>query len=244
MKLRLIAALTAFYLLSPSAEAKLFQTQFIKLQLPPNWSCRQEELDWVCQPDNVAERSEVILLVVTKAVNEVDDSFPKYESVLKTPRDMRDLLGNAYKSEIKYVKKRDIKNWPWMDSLHVGSEIPGFYTRYVASVKEKVAGLITYSIAETTYPKWSAIMDEVIDSAEIFFDPKAFNDLMGARSGSLLASRGTAKGRMAPTEVDPTVTNNSQGGAGNLDPTQIGGGLLLLGGLAFFIWKKKKNKSS
>lgn len=228
-------------LLSTSAFAKVFQTQFIKFTLPPNWSCRQEELDWVCQPDNAAERSEVILIVVTKAVNEVDDNFPKYESVLKTPKDMRDLLGNAYKSDIKYVRKRDLKGHPWMDSLHRGSEIPGFYTRYVASIREKVAGLITYSIAESTYPKWSPIMDSLVDSAEIFFDPKAFAEAMNTRPGSLLASRNGVKGRAGP-ELEVDLNKSGGAAGGQADKTQIIGGLFLAAAIAYFIWKRKQKR--
>ncbi len=238
--MRLSLALGTLLLSSSLAQAKLFQTNFVKIQLPNNWNCRQEELDWVCQPDNVAERSEVILVVVTKAVNAVDDTWEKYQVVLNTPREMRDPLGKAYKSQIRYVRKREIKTWPWIDSLQLGPEIPGWYTRYVASMKEKIAVLITYSIAESTYAKWSPIMDSVIESTEIHFDPKAFADAMNSRPGSLLANKGSLKGRLSPNFEDP---NTTKGASSGIDPAQIAGGLIVAGAIGYLIWKKRKKQS-
>jgi hypothetical protein len=230
---RLFLGLT---LLTSLAEAKTFRTQFIKLELPANWDCRQEEIDWVCQPDNLAERSEAILVVVTKAVNEVDDNYPKYKEELEKPRDMRDLLGNAYKSQVKYVRERQILNHPWVDALHLGSEIPGFYTRYVASIREKVAGLITYSVAESVFPKYAQVMDQMIDTAEIFFDPKAFAEAMQSGSGSLLGARSRTKGRLAPTlEAEEAKTEEGT------DQKQMLVGLALAAGaVAYIIYKRRK----
>lgn len=228
-------AVAAALFVTLGASAKTFKTQFIKIDLPPNWDCRQEEIDWVCQPDNLAERSEAILVVVTKSVNEVDDTLDKYEEELKKERDMRDLLGNAYKSQIKYVRRREIQKWPWVDALHLGSEIPGFYTRYVASIREKVAGLLTYSIAESVYPKYAQLMDQMIDSAEIYFDPKAFAEAMQG-SGSLLGARGRTKGRLAPGLEKAKEPGPTEG----MDMTKIFGGAIILGALGYYVYSKRK----
>lgn len=233
-----IHALSLFLLASGLAQAKTFRTQFIRLEIPPNWECNQEELDWVCRPDNLSEQSEVLLVVVVKPMNEIDDTFDKYRAILSEPRAMRDLLGNEYKSEVKYVKDKTINTRVWIDSLQFGSEIQGFYTRYTATIHEKIAALITYSIAESVYAKWSNLLDGVINSAEVFFDPKAFSEVMQQRPSSLLGSRNSLKGRLAPTtEEDP---NQKKGGG--FDPSLLVGALIIAGAAGFLIWKKKQQK--
>lgn len=223
--------------ISQFALAKPFKSQFISLQLPPNWDCKQEELDWVCQPDNLAERAEAILVIVTKATNDIDDTFEKYEQVLSQSRPMRDLLGNSYKSKVNYVRSRDIKGQKWVDSLHLGSEVPGFYTRYIASIKEKVAGLVTYSVAESVYPKYAPVLDQMIDSLEIKFDPQAFAEAMKSSPGSLLSRGKVANNRLAPGIEDENAKGKKDGG---MDMTQIFGILVVVGAAGYLYWKKKK----
>lgn len=224
--------------LAPSAHAKKFRTDFISLELPPGWDCVKEEIDWICQPENLAQRSEALVAVVAKSANATDDTFEKYQAVLNEPREMRDLLGNVYKSQVKFVRFRDIKEQKWIDSLTFGSEIPGFYTRYVASIKGKVAGLVTYSIAESVYAKWAPILDKMLESLEIYYDPKAFNDAMGAGPSSLLGQRSSGSGRF-----EPTVEDNSQGKkeGREFDLGLIAGLIAVAGVIAFIIWKRKQN---
>lgn len=238
MSCRALALVLASTVLSVSAHAKTFKTAFIRFELPPNWSCQPEELDWVCQPDNPAERSEALVIVVTKQVNPIDDTLPKYEGILKTPRAMRDLLGNSYKSEVKFARIRPIKAHPWADGLHLGSEIPKFYTRYIASTKEdKVAGMVSYSIAESVYAKWGPVLDAMIESLEITFDPNAFNELLKAGPGSLLGSRNSGIKRFAPKDEADKKAGES---GGPLDPAQIAGIALIVAAVAYVIWKKRK----
>lgn len=232
----LFFTLAAFF--SNEIHAKAFRTQFVRLELPPNWECVQEELDWVCRPDNLSEQSEVLLVIVTKPMNETDDSFDKYKAVLNEPRQMRDLLGNSYKSEVKYVNEKKINGTLWIDSLQLGSEIQGFYTRYTATTKEKVAALITYSIAESVYSKWANLLDGVINSAEIEFNPKAFADLMQQRPTSLLGARNSLKSKLAPGAEDDGFAHKKKG----LDPALIVAVVIIAGAIGFVVWKKKQNR--
>ena len=234
----LFLALALMGTLGVPAQSKTFRTQFIRLEIPPNWDCAQEELDWVCRPDNLSEQSEVLLVAVVKPMNEIDDTFDKYRAIMNEPRAMRDLMGNDYKSQVKYVKDKTINTRLWVDSLSFGSEIQGFYTRYTATIHEKIAALITYSIAESVYAKWSNLLDGVINSAEVFFDPKAFSEVMQKRPSSLLGARNSLKSKLAPTpEDDPT-----QKKSGPIDPSLIVGGLIVAAAAGFLIWKKKQNK--
>ncbi len=225
-------------LLATVAQAKTFRTNFIKLELPPGWDCKREELDYTCQPENLADRSEVLMVIVTKEKNEVDDNLKKYEEVLRAPKNMRDLLGNSYQSKVVQTRTRPIRGHDWVDSLQQGSEIPGFYTRYVATTKDKIAALVTYSIAETVYAKWSKPMDDVIESMEIFFDPKAFSEALKSNAGSLLGARGgSSKNRFAPKDEEENPTPVSEGG---LDPKQLVAILAALGVVAYVLYKRKR----
>jgi hypothetical protein len=229
----------ALALVAFASEAKQFKTEFISMTLPENWDCVQEEIDWVCQPDNLAQRSEAIVIVVVKAANETDDKFENYQKILEAPRDMRDLLGNPYKAEVKYVRFKDILQHKWIDSLQAGSEIPGFFTRYAASIKGKISGLVTYSIAESVYPKWAPILDKMLDTIELRYDPKAFADAMKSNPTSLLGRRaGGLRGRFAP-EDDDSPQQDKKGG---FDITVVVGAILALGGVGYFIWKKRQQK--
>ncbi|MEO5667202.1 MAG: hypothetical protein ABIR96_04010 [Bdellovibrionota bacterium] len=235
--LLLVTALFGAFLV-PEAYAKKFRTDFISLELPPGWDCAKEEIDWVCQPENLAQRSETLVAIVAKAANATDDTFEKYHEVLGQPREMRDLTGKIYKSDIKFVRFRDIKEQKWIDSLTFGSEIPGFYTRYVASIKGKVAGLVTYSIAESVYAKWAPILDKMLDSLEIFYDPKAFNEAMASGPSSLLGQRPGTTGRFQPATDDQGDAAKKDGG---LDMGMLAGVIVIAGIVAFYIWKKKKD---
>jgi hypothetical protein len=237
-KIVTLSAAFSLALAASTAQAKKFRTDFIALDLPPAWDCVKEEIDWVCQPENLAHRSEVIVVVVAKAANPTDDTFEKYQEVLSQPREMRNLLGNVYMSEIKFVNFRDINSHRWVDSLTYGSEIPGFYTRYIASIKGKVAGLVTYSIAESVYAKWAPILDKMLESLEIFYDPKTFNDAMNSGPSSLLGQRSMSAGRF-----EPSIGNEGrEKKAGEeFDLGMVFGLLMAAGAVAYFIWKKKRD---
>ncbi|MEI7440494.1 MAG: hypothetical protein WCK43_02555 [bacterium] len=224
--------------LSASASAKSFRSKFISMELPPNWDCQQEELDWVCQPDNPNLRNEAIVVIVTKAVNPPDDTFDKYKEYLKQTKAMRDLLGKGYTTQVKYVKDKKIRDQMWVDSLQIGPEIPGFISRYVASIKEQVAGLISYHVAESVFAKWAEVLDKMIDSAEIRFDPKAFDEIVKTRNMSLFVS---------PKQASFTAPKNQSGGVAEAPKKddgdlaiKIGGGVLILAAIGFIIYRKKK----
>lgn len=223
------------------ANAKQFKTQFFSLDLPPNWDCTKEELDWVCQPDNLHERSEVFMVIVTKAVDTTDDSIEKYQELLNQPRMMRDLLGNPYKSEVRYTRINKVRDRDWVDSLQFGSEIPGFYTRYLASIADKVAGLITYAIGESSYAKWSPVMERMVGTIELKFDPQAFEQLSQS-SGSLLSTRGSSfSGRVAP--VDDPANMNKPENSEDSGSTMMLVALVVFLAAGFWFYKKKQKKS-
>jgi len=228
-------------LIASSAFAKIWSTEFIRIDLPEGWSCTREEIDYVCQPDSLKERTEALIIVVVKSTNEVDDKLETYEEILKGTREMYDLARQKYTSQVRYVKRNNINGRDWVDSLHLGSEIPGFYTRYLASINEKVAGLVTYSIAESVFPKYGEMLDNAVKSLKLEFDPKAYEKAMNESPSSLLP-KGSLLGRRSRTEVqieDGDEADGPKKESDEVDPMTIAILLILAGGAGFFIWKKR-----
>lgn len=227
-----------FFALSSTASAKTFKSKFVTLELPPNWDCQQEELDWVCQPENVNLRNEALVVIVTKAVNPADDNLAKYEEYLKNPKQMRDLVGNTYTTSIKYTKQKRIRDHIWVDSLQIGSEVPGFVSRYVTSIKEQIAALISYHVAESAFPKWGEVLDKMIDSAELRFDPKAFEEIMRNSQNMKLFGNRPGLGQRKPTTT-PDKLKEPEKTSDDL-MINIFGAALIIGALGYLIYKKRK----
>ena len=197
-----------------------------------------EEQDHVCQPDNAAEKSEAILVVVNKDKDPTDDTFDKYMSYLKKPREMRDLVGKKYLSKVTYVRKRNIQGQTWIDSLHHGSEIPGFRTRYIATHKEKIAALVTYSIADSVYTKYSKVLDGVVSSMLINFDQNTYEKALNTKGGSLLGNR-KAPNRGKPTIEDKAPEDKQAAEEQDNKKLLFIVILALLGGV-YFVMKRKR----
>lgn len=228
-----------FFVVFSTASAKTFISKFVTLELPPNWDCQQEELDWVCQPENVNLRNEALVVVVTKAANPSDDTLAKYEEYLKNPKQMRDLVGNTYTTDIKYTKQKKIRDQIWIDSLQIGSEVPGFISRYVTSIKEQVAALISYHVAESAFPKWAETLDKMIDTAELRFDPKAFEEIMRSQNMKLFGNRAGGAGQRKPTATQEAL-KEPEGESADL-MMNILGAALIVGAIGFLIYRKRKN---
>jgi hypothetical protein len=81
-------------------------------------------------------------------------------------------------------------------------------------------------------------MDDVIESMEIFFDPKAFSEALKSNAGSLLGARGaSSKNRFAPTEDDDAKPAGES--STPMDPKQIVALLVALAVVGYVIYKRK-----
>src|SRR5665213_1916981 len=121
-----------------SVEARIFNNAYVQFELPEQWNCSPEGTEWVCSSSNKIDSKESIIILTAKEVGP-QDSFTAYQNYLKTPKKLLLANGKSSISQIKNVRLRKINDYQWVDSLHLGSEIPGYYTRYVATVKDKVA---------------------------------------------------------------------------------------------------------
>lgn len=153
--------------LSSSLWAKRFTNQYCEFELPSGWNCSLEGSEWVCQHENEKSKKEAIIILAAK-VKGPQDSLSDYLAYLKQPKTFVLPGGKSQVSEAKYAKSNKINEHDWVDSLHMASEVPGFYTRYLATIKEDLGVAVTFSVAKDFYHAYSGLFDKIVSSLRVF----------------------------------------------------------------------------
>lgn len=136
-----------------------------------------------------------------------------------------------------------INQHTWIDGMHFASEVPNYYTRYLATTKDKIAILVTFSAHKAHYAKYSNDFFRAIESLRVV----ATKNLMGAGGsgggsgapGSSLLGSGNSGGVDFGDEI-PELGSGSKGMSAPLlfvlFLALIAGGV----GLYLILGKKKK----
>jgi hypothetical protein len=161
------ALLGSFVVGSPEARAAKFANQFSEFELPPQWQCNLEGAEWVCQNTNEAKKRDAIIVLAAKLKGD-QDSLDQYLTYLNAAKTYTSVQGKPVKSEKKYAKTVNLNGQPWVDALHMESEIPGFYTRYLATVKQDIGVLVTYSINKAKYQEYLNDFDNMVKTLKVF----------------------------------------------------------------------------
>ncbi len=223
-----------------SAYAKRFANKYAEFELPSGWECELEGSEWVCQSTNADRKKEAIIILAAKIRGEQDD-LDKYQQYLKQTKIYVLPGGKKQVSESKYVKMKTINAQRWVDALHLASEVPGFYTRYLATVKEDLGVAVTFSVSKEHYAAYQTIFDKIIASLRVF------------RQKHVDLSRLRAKGKEEDllegvTYIPDDVNANDlsrrkkKAGAGSAGGDNMTLFIILGGAIAGFIIMKKKKK--
>ncbi|MGZ3747364.1 MAG: hypothetical protein ACXWRE_08345, partial [Pseudobdellovibrionaceae bacterium] len=132
-------------LLTSAAHAKVFRNAYISFELPPSWNCNLEQTEWVCRSESSKEAKEAIIILTAKEVGPTD-SPQLYEAHLNSPIALNLKTGGTAESKVVYKAKTvQINDQPWIDGLHMSSEVANYFTRYLATIKGHIAVLVTFS---------------------------------------------------------------------------------------------------
>lgn len=239
----LVALLALTY--TSDAQAKIFKNTYVSFEYPDNWDCHLENTEWICRASTDKESKEAIIVLTAKEVGPVD-TFDGYISHLATPQTPIYKGKQGIKSKVVYPpKKVNINDQPWVDGLHSASEVPNYFTRYLATVKDKIAILFTCTAHKDFYTKYNMAFFKAVQSLRVIANKNLLESPNGVRaSGETL---GSAIGPAMPSdliigEAEPTapVATNSGGGSKGL---LIGLAIILAAlGVYIFIKSRKKNE--
>jgi hypothetical protein len=237
--------LLVFLLLaSGQAYAKRFRNAYVSFELPPNWNCKLEGSEWVCENDYAGKTKEAIIILTAKEVGP-NDTLAAYMAHLQTPRTIPGRGGAPTKSQIIHVKERMIYNQMWIDGMHLGSEVGPYFTRYLATIKDKISILVTFSAHKEHYTKYSGDFIKAVESLRVV----ASKDTLGDHGGADGRGAGGSETIGMPTGQSPTpygAEGLPEEGVGSRGKGKYFDWLLLallLGGAAGFYYYRNKKKA-
>ena len=141
-------------------------TAYVQFEHPDGWKCELSQGVWICQSTQDADRKESVVLSIATQATEWD-KIENYEEYLKQPRTIPDQEGKPLTSKVRYAHKRNINGQVWVDSLQFNSELPGFWSRYLATVHNKLAILITYIVSDEQYKKLAPQFERMASSLKL-----------------------------------------------------------------------------
>jgi hypothetical protein len=222
-------------LIGPNATARTWRNAYVSFDLPEKWNCTLESTEWVCRSTEPG-LAEAIIILTAKEVGP-QDSLANYEAHLKAPRTIMTRTGTSVQSTVYQTEGRTIGNHPWVNSLHFSSEVYNYYTRYLATTKDKIAVLVTFSAHKLHYTKYSADFFRAIDSLRVIATKSTWAGTNGGDTGVLGVP---TEGGGMPSE--PGQGLDEGGGRGNDTTKTFLGMALLIGAVGFYLLLKRRKK--
>lgn len=220
------------------AHAKTFSNSYVSFELPERWECEFRDTEFVCRNNNDPQaKREAVIILTAKEVGP-QDNLVDYEAHLKTPRTLPSRTGVPQPSQMLRTEKNQIADQVWIDGLHVASEVPNYYTRYLATVKDKIGILVTFSAHSTVYPKYVQEFMRAIRSLRVTFSRSALAANRDGEGGLNGASGGGGFDALVDDAADPM--NGSGGGGSSAVGLAFAGGGIALGALGLLLLLRRK----
>ncbi|MBC7396246.1 MAG: hypothetical protein H7333_02290 [Bdellovibrionales bacterium] len=161
-------ALGITLLLCVPAHASKFANQFVEFELPNAWVCLLEGAEWVCQNQQDKDKKKDAIIILAAKIQGDQDTLDQYLAYLKNPKVYNTAQGKQVTSDVRYSNNKTIGDKSWVDALHLESEIPGFYTRYLATVTDGIGVLVTYSVNKNKYQEYAPTFESMVSSLKAF----------------------------------------------------------------------------
>lgn len=242
MRLYSLALAISCILMTSGAHAKVFRNAYVSFELPDAWKCTLEHTEWVCRSESEKDSKEAIIILTAKEVGPTD-SFDSYTSHLNTPQNLQTKTGVLPSKIIYAPKQAKINDQVWIDGLHMGSEVQNYFTRYLATIKDRIAILVTLSAHKNFYTKYSQDFFKAVMSLRVIATKNLLSspDATTLRPGSETLGPGSVSAAM-PTDLAQPEDGSVEGGAAGNKMTKslLLAIALVLAGVAGFIFLKMR----
>ena len=145
--------------------AKYHRTTFFEFSLPVNWLCEEEGSETVCISNE--ENKQAIIIFAAKLRNK-EDNLKDYYDYLSKVKTYKTPDNTTVDSSVVHVTNRPIGKFNWVDGLHYQSEIPGFYTQYLATNTAQLGIVITFSYHKDASKKTINALEQSINNLHVY----------------------------------------------------------------------------
>jgi hypothetical protein len=158
--------LASYFLLSP-ALAVQFRNDYLKFELPSGWTCQLEQTEFVCEPPHAAGQPVNAIMILAAKFMGTGDTLGDYK---------RHLEGRAAQLGPKAMLKPPafvvIQDILWVDATLAGSEVTTYDTRYLATARDEIAILFTFSAHRSVYDQLLGAAVQAVYTLQILDDWK------------------------------------------------------------------------
>ncbi len=225
-------------LIAIPSHARLFRNAYISFSMPDKWQCQLDGTEWICRSDADKESKEAVIILTAKEAGPTD-SLAAYSAHLSGPIVSQGHAGQNITSKVSAPPKEvQINNQIWIDGLHLHGEVANYFTRYLATVKDRIAILVTYSAHKDFFSKYATDFFSSINSMQITASKSLLPEGTGGGQGTIVEPLGGASN---PIFSDPGLPPpRSQAGGKNTAMLLTGLALILIGAAIYIFLKLKK----
>ncbi len=137
----------------------------VDLHLTDGWRCGFEKDATVCRPTDTQSELFKVILWTAKAAGPTD-TLQNYREHMKQSRKVRLRLKHISSTPIS-DKIVSINGVDWVDAVQANSEIAGYTTRYLSTVKDSLAVVVTFSARKEIFEEYQKEIQPFIDHLEI-----------------------------------------------------------------------------
>jgi hypothetical protein len=208
-----------------------------------NWKCSLEQTEWVCRAEDPQEAKEAVIILTAKEKGPTD-TFPLYEAHMNNPITTHTRAGTTLTSNVVYkAQQNKVNDQVWLDALHTNSEVQNYHTRYLATIKDQIAILITFSAHNRFYAKHSTNFNNTIKSLRVIASKDLLNrpDVANLRGANEILGGGI--GQAMPADLLASEDGHSGSNKGLFkNKAVLGIGLLIAAALIYILLRLFKKK--
>lgn len=147
--------------MSLPAWAEKFENLYLSFDLPDGWTCQRESTEFVCRAPNPSNKNNVAMMIMTAKEPGPDDTLAAYMEHLRNIAPAKG--GSVFKAPVQV----NLQGTLWVDATLLGSEVPNYYTRYMATVKDNVAVLYTFSVHKSRYQDFAGVSTLAVQTLKV-----------------------------------------------------------------------------
>ncbi len=158
--------LLLFLLLPAQSFGFLLDATNFRIQFPQNWSCTPDTNIFICTEDSKEKLKPGVIIFQYGPAGPLD-TVDQFRTRLSKPRPFKTKDGLPGMSRVISLQNKNINGQTWFESLHFESEIPDYYTYYLATRRGNMQFLMTLTSHKDQWAKYKQDFERTMASVQL-----------------------------------------------------------------------------